>query len=92
VTNTGSRAADEVVQLYLHQKFGTSSRPVRELKGFKRVTLAPGEKQEVRFTIGREDRKYWSAATSGWVVDRSDFDVWAGNSSAATLHESFSVQ
>jgi beta-glucosidase len=91
VTNTGARAADEVVQLYLHQRYGSASRPVRELKGFRRVTLAPGEKQEITFTIGHDERNYWSAAKNGWVVEPSDFDVWVGNSSAATLHETFSV-
>jgi beta-glucosidase len=64
---------------------------VRELKGFRRVTLSPGAKQEIRFTIGREERTYWSAAKNGWVVEPSDFDVWVGNSSTAALHDSFSV-
>ncbi|HEX4783400.1 MAG TPA: beta-glucosidase BglX [Candidatus Sulfotelmatobacter sp.] len=91
LANTGSRAADEVVQLYLHQRFGSASRPVRELKGFRRVTLQPGEKQEISFTIGREDRNYWSAAKNGWIVEPADFDVWIGNSSTATLHDTFSV-
>jgi beta-glucosidase len=91
ITNTGARAADEVVQLYLHQRFGSASRPVRELKGFRRITLQPGQKQEITFTVGREERNYWSAAKNGWVVEPSDFDVWVGNSSTATLHDSFSV-
>ena len=91
VTNTGTRAGDEVVQLYLHQRFGSSSRPVRELKGFHRITLQPGEKQEVSFTVGRGERNYWSASKNDWVVEASDFDVWVGNSSTATLHDSFTV-
>jgi beta-glucosidase len=91
VTNTGKIAADEVVQLYLHQKYGSASRPVRELKGFKRVTLQPGEKQEVSFAIGHDERNYWSAAKNGWVVEPSEFDVWVGDSSTATLHDSFTV-
>ncbi len=91
VENTGTRAADEVVQLYLHQRFGSASRPVRELKGFRRVTLLPGQKQEVSFTIGREERNYWSAAKGDWVAEASDFDVWVGNNSTATLHDTFSV-
>lgn len=91
VANTGKMAADEVVQLYLHQRYGSSSRPVRELKGFRRLTLQPGEKQQVSFAIGRGERTYWSAATNGWVVEPSEFDVWVGNSSAATLHDSFAV-
>ena len=92
VANTGTRAADEVVQLYLHQRFGSASGPVRELKGFRRVTLQPGEKQEVTFTVGREERNYWSAAKDGWVVEPSEFDVWVGDSSTATLHDSFTVK
>ena len=70
VTNTGTRAADEVVQLYLHQRFGSASRPVRELKGFRRVTLQPGQKQEISFTIGRDERNYWSAAKE-WLGCRT---------------------
>ncbi len=91
VANTGSRAADEVVQLYLHQRFGSASRPVRELKGFRRLTLKPGEKQQVSFTIGGNDRTFWSGPKKNWVVEPSDFDVWVGNSSAATLHDTFTV-
>jgi beta-glucosidase len=91
VANTGSKTADEVVQLYIHQRYGSASRPVRELKGFRRVTLQPGEKQQVSFTVGRAERNYWSAAKEGWTVEPSDFDVWVGDSSAATLHDSFSV-
>ena len=50
VTNTGDREADEVVQLYIHQRYGTASRPVRELKGFRRISLAAGESQVCEFT------------------------------------------
>src|ERR1700722_5078922 len=92
LANTGARAADEVVQLYLHQRFGSASRPVRELKGFRRVTLQPGQTQEISFTVDRAGRSYWSAAKNGWVVEPSEFDVWVGNSSAATLHDTFSVR
>ena len=51
VTNTADRPADEVVQLYLHQRHGTASRPVRELKGFQRVTLAAGESRTLQFPV-----------------------------------------
>ena len=91
VANTGKVAADEVVQLYLHQRYGSASRPVRELKGFRRVSLQPGQKQDVSFSVGHDERNYWSAAKKGWVVEPSDFDVWVGDSSLATLHDSFSV-
>ncbi len=91
VANTGTRAGDEVVQLYLHQRSGRASRPVRELKGFERVTLGPGERRTVRFSIGPEERKYWSAAEKTWVEDAAKFDVWAGGDSTAALHASFEV-
>lgn len=92
VRNTGSRTADEVAQLYIHQQSGTSARPVRELKGFARVTLKPGETRTVRFTLRPDDLSYWSAATHGWVQDATTFDVYAGDSSQATLAARFDVR
>lgn len=89
VENTSDTAGDEVAQLYLHQRFGTSSRPVRELKGFQRVSIAPHEKKTLRFSLTKEDRAYWSSATKSEVNDISEFDLWIGGDSAATLHESF---
>jgi beta-glucosidase len=91
VKNTGSRAGDEVVQLYMHQRYGSASRPVRELKGFERVTLGPGESKTVTFSLGPEERRYWSAATRGWVNEASKFDVWVGGDSNATLTAGFEV-
>jgi beta-glucosidase len=85
LTNIGSRKADEVAQLYIHQRSGTSARPVRELKGFQRVTLKPGETRTLRFTLQPEDLRYWSAASGGWIADASIFDLWVGGSSAAEL-------
>ena len=92
ITNTGDREADDVVQLYLHQRYGSASRPMRELKGFERVTLAAGQSKDIHFVISKESRTYWSSAAPGWTTDVSDFDVWAGDDSSATLHASFSVQ
>jgi beta-glucosidase len=91
VTNTGSVAGDEVVQLYVHQKSGSASRPVRELKGFRRVTLAPGATQKVTFALGPRDRRYWSSAEGRYVEEAAEFDVWAGGDSTASLHASFAV-
>ena len=76
ITNTGARAADEVAQLYLHQRHGTASRPVRELKGFQRISLDAGESRTVQFTLGPAERRYWNAAVRDWVIDASTFDVW----------------
>jgi len=91
VTNSGGRAADEVVQLYLHQRYGTASRPVRELKGFQRLTLAAGESRTVDFPIGPAELRYWNATVRDWVVDASTFDVWAGGDSTAELATTFAV-
>ena len=91
ITNIGSSTADEVAQLYLHQQYGTGSRPVRELKGFERTALKPGERKTLQFKIGKDERTYWSAATRSWVVDASTFDVWVGADSSASLHASFDV-
>jgi beta-glucosidase len=91
VTNAGTRAGDEVVQLYLHQRHGSASRPVRELKGFRRIALPPGRTETVTFTVGPAERRYWNAAARDWVLDPSTFDVWVGGSAAAELGTSFQV-
>ena len=91
VENTGRRAGEEVAQLYIHQRSGSASRPVRELKGFERIALAPGEKKTVRFTLRKSELTYWSSAVKGWVQEPAIFDVWAGGDSAATLTTTFRV-
>jgi len=91
VENRGGVAGDEVVQLYIHQRAGSASRPVRELKGFQRVALAPGEKKTVRFSLGVEELKFWSPQARAWVVEPEEFDVWVGGDSKATLHSDFRV-
>ena len=91
VTNTGEVAGDEVVQLYIHQKWGTDTRPMRELKGFERVTLQPGETKTVRFELGPEQLRYWSTNAGKWLQDAAAFDVWVGADSLATLHADFEV-
>ncbi|MGE5603022.1 MAG: beta-glucosidase BglX [Nitrososphaerales archaeon] len=91
VTNTGGVAGDEVVQLYIHQKWGRDSRPLRELKGFERITLGPGETRTVSFELGPEQLRYWSTNAHEWVQDAAAFDVWVGSDSLATLHAEFEV-
>ena len=90
-TNTGSVAGDEVVQLYVHQRAGSDSRPMRELKGFRRVSLTPGETQTVTFPLGPDELRYWSTAARQWVQDAAAFDVWVGADSTATLHADLQV-
>jgi beta-glucosidase len=91
VENSGGVAGDEVVQLYIHQRAGSASRPVRELKGFQRIALAPGETKTVHFSLGQEELKFWSPEARGWVVEPETFDVWVGEDSQATLHAQFQV-
>jgi beta-glucosidase len=91
VTNTSDREADEVVQLYVHQRYGSASRPVRELKGFQRITLGAAESRIVEFSLGQDERRYWNAAARDWVTDSSTFDVWVGGNSTAELTTTFEV-
>ncbi|MCB0047644.1 MAG: beta-glucosidase BglX [Caldilineaceae bacterium] len=91
VTNTGQVAGDEVAQLYIHQKWGSDSRPRRELKGFARVTLQPGESETVTFSLGPDELRYWSASAGRWVQDAATFDLWVGSDSTATLQAGFEV-
>jgi len=92
VKNTGSMAGDEVVQLYIHQKFGTDTRPMRQLKGFKRTTLQPGENKTVTFALGPDELSYWSTITRSVIQDATGFDVWVGGDSTASLHAEFEVE
>jgi beta-glucosidase len=91
VRNTGTVKADEVAQVYLHQRSGSSSRPIRELKGFSRIAISPGQTTTVHFTLTAADLKYWSSATRSWVQDDASFDLWAGDNSNAALHGAFTV-
>jgi beta-glucosidase len=91
VENTGASTGDEVAQIYVHQQYGSSSRPVRELKGFERITLAAHEKRTVHFKLGSGELSYWSAAKRAWVVEPARFDVWVGPDSKASLHGNFTT-
>ena len=89
--NTSASSADEVAQLYIHQQSGSTSRPVRELEGFERVTLAAHEKKTVHFSLGNDELTYWSTATKSWVEEAATFDVWVGTDSTASLHGNFNI-
>jgi beta-glucosidase len=91
VTNTGPVAGDEVVQLYIHQRAGSDSRPMRELKGFQRVTLKLGETKTVTFPLGPAELGHWSTNAGKWIQDAETFDIWAGADSLATLHTELAV-
>ena len=81
VTNTGQRAGDEVVQLYVRRRAASVTRPVAELKGFARVTLAPGEKRRVDFTLGPDELGYLKRDMK-FGVEPGSYDVFVGTSSA----------
>jgi len=81
VRNTGARAGAEVVQLYVHQDHAKIDRPLRELKGFQRVTLQPGESKTVQFTLDRAALSYWSLEKSDWVADPGTYEIQIGSSS-----------
>ncbi|MCW2847816.1 MAG: beta-glucosidase BglX [Marmoricola sp.] len=90
VRNTGNRAGDDVVQLYLHDPVASLSQPVRRLRGFERVTLKPGESRKVSFTIDRDDFGFYDNH-GRFVVEPGTIELYAGDSSQATLEKTFEV-
>jgi beta-glucosidase len=91
VQNTGQRAGDEVVQLYIRDVAASMTRPVKELKGFKRVTLRPGETQHVEFTLGPEQLGFYNREMK-YVVEPGEFKVFVGSSSEDVIEKSFVVR
>ncbi|MEV6286388.1 glycoside hydrolase family 3 C-terminal domain-containing protein [Kribbella sp. NPDC051770] len=81
VTNTGDRAGQEVVQLYVGDPVARVRRPVRELKGFRKVALEPGESVDVDFTLTPRDLSYWSTEHGRWVLEGGEFELAVGASS-----------
>lgn len=81
VTNTGSCAGKTVVQLYVGDKVSTVLRPVRELKGFEKVELAPRESKDVSFELDKRAFAYWNTELSDWHVETGEFTIEVGQSS-----------
>lgn len=81
VTNVGDIAGAEVVQMYIHDVEASLPRPVKELKGFRKVFLAPGETAEVTFEIGKDALSYYDPAVHEWVAEAGDFKVMVGSAS-----------
>jgi beta-glucosidase len=90
VTNTGTRAGDEVVQLYIHDPVASISQPVRRLRAFERVTLTPGQTKAVSFSLNRNDVGFYDNMGK-FVVEPGQIDVYVGDSSKATMTQSFTV-
>ncbi|MFN8492237.1 MAG: glycoside hydrolase family 3 N-terminal domain-containing protein [Caldilineaceae bacterium] len=91
VQNTGERAGTEVVQLYVRDLVGSVTRPVKELKGFQRITLQPGETQTVRFTVPAQELGFWGPKLP-YVVEPGAFKVWIGPNAVTGLEGAFVVQ
>ncbi|MGC1644430.1 MAG: fibronectin type III-like domain-contianing protein, partial [Candidatus Sulfotelmatobacter sp.] len=90
VTNTGERTGDEVAQLYIHQRVASVTRPVKELRGFKRVSLEPGQKVTVDFMLTPEDLSLIDI-NMNHVVEPGMFDLMVGANSADTTSIPFEV-
>lgn len=91
ISNRGSRAAEEVVQLYVRDRAASITRPVRELKAFRKIALAPGESETVRFTL-RRDNLMFIGRDNKPVVEPGQFDVWiAPSAEAEGLHGTFEL-
>jgi beta-glucosidase len=90
VQNTGTVAADEVVQLYVRDLAGDVTRPVRELKDFRRLRLAPGEQREVSFVLQADDLAFYGRQMRR-ITEAGDFHVWIGGDSAADLRAEFTL-
>jgi len=93
VTNTGQVAGSDVAQLYLGDP-AAAGEPPRQLKGFQKVTLQPGQSTTVRFTLNGHDLSYWDDTANGWVVPDGQYQVYVGDSSALAnlpLHGAFTV-
>ncbi len=90
VENIGKRAGDEVVQLYIRDVAASVTRPVKELKGFQRVTLKTGERRRVEFILSAEHLSFWNRENR-FVVEPGDFRVMVSNSSEGGLEAAFTV-
>ncbi|MGN6620110.1 MAG: fibronectin type III-like domain-contianing protein, partial [Sphingomonas sp.] len=91
LTNSGNRAATEVAQLYIHDRVASLTRPIRQLKAFRKVTIAPGASETVRFTLDRSDLEFLGRDLKP-TVEPGTFDVWiAPSAQAEGAHGAFDL-
>lgn len=90
ITNTGNVAGEEVIQLYLRDMVGSLIRPIKELKGFKKIILKAGETKVIIFTINSKTLQFYTA-NKKWEVEPGTFNVWIGGDSTTKLKETFRV-
>ncbi len=90
VTNSGKWDADEIVQLYVRDRVGSITRPIKELKGYRRIHLKQGETAVVEFTLTAEDLAFFNGKET--VTEPGGFDVWIGPNSSEGLHAGFTIE
>lgn len=91
VKNNGAVTGDEVVQLYINQRGTSVARPVRELKGFQKISLRPGESKAVQFTLGRDELSFWNIDMKN-MVEPAQVQVWVAGSSDAGTPAEFTIK
>ena len=91
VTNSGDRAGTEIVQLYIWDRVGSYTRPVKELKGFRRIHLTPGESHNVTFELTRNDLAFYGPSGE-WVAEPGEFMVYVGSSSVDVKEGKFTLR
>lgn len=91
VTNTGDYDGEEVIQLYVHDLFGCVVRPVKELKGFRKIFLKKGESKTVEFTLTPADLKFYDY-NSNFINEAGDYEVFVGNSSTCQMKVNFTLK
>jgi beta-glucosidase len=84
VTNTGTRAGAEVAEVYVGEPHPSVPRPMKELKGFTKLQINPGETRHVSLTLDRRAFAFYNVKNHDWTVDSADFNVYVGGSSAQT--------
>jgi len=91
ITNTGNRSGEEVVQLYIRDLVGSITRPIKELKGFQKISLQKGETKTITFTISKDALQFYTV-NKIFEVEAGDFEVWIGGDSVTNLKTTFSVE
>jgi beta-glucosidase len=81
LANTGANAGEEVVQLYIRDRVASITRPVKELKGFEKVYLLPGEQKTVSFSINKQLLQFYNESMDDWITEPGEFDIMIGSSS-----------
>lgn len=90
ITNTGTRAGEEVVQCYVRDKVSSVTRPVKELKGFKRINLKPGQSESITFTLGYDELSFYGR-DGKQIIEPGEFIVWIGSNCLTDLKTEFKI-